>query len=39
MIGGYYDHWKELWWLEDIMIIKKYYDQKKEIEEDGHRKK
>ena len=23
--------WKELWWLEGIMIIKKYYDKKEEI--------
>ena len=38
MIGGYYDRWKELWWLGDIMIIKKYYDKKEEIKKDGHKK-
>ena len=26
IMDKYYDDWKELWWLEGMMIIKKYCD-------------
>ena len=29
--------WKGLWWLEGIMITKKYSDKKEEIEKDDHK--